>query len=252
MNLEKVVEKVVESFIDKRWPFTALDISNGVKKEDGAEAVRHRDVAPVVRNIFMAGLMTNSYEQDLIDVTLPNGDKRNAYLYHHWSTDCDNYTNRTQQAVAPKVANTTKVSDKLGGATITNVMAQKANVTAKDVKVTVQKDKAVAPVQATIPAPKVKRAQKDDHRLEVPVAWVGDMWNNGDTIYAIKATNGDLVLRHADDVQTNDDVVGTMIVNSDGRLRVTKKVLDKVFTSSSSGNELSVYKAQSFIIVTED
>lgn len=241
MSLKDKVETIIKDFLDKRWPFTSLDISNNIKREDDTGTIRHTDVSPIVRQLFVTGLMTqNGYEQTLIDVTLINGEKKKAYLYHHWSTDPDDYTNRTQEAIIPKAM---RKNDKLGGADIVNVMTQKINTIPA----------VLPPIQPTTNIDNtITRIQKDDHRLEIPIAWVGNMyWSYGDTIFAV-SQNQKLILKHSDNILINDNIIGTMIVNNDNRLRVTKKVLDKIFTTSGSGNELTISKDKDIIIIEEN
>ena len=253
MNLQDETKKVIANFISKGWPFTSLDISNIIKKEDDGGTVRHRDVAPVVRQLFATGLIIqNGYEQELIDVTLPSGDKRKAYLYHHWSTDTSAYTNRCQEPIVPKSLR--KKDDDVTSGDI-RILKSAINMAKSDplgsvmTKVT---PVTVVPIVAPNPLSddQLRRAQKYDHRLEVPASWVGQVGLTG-TIYAIKESSK-LTLKNASDVDASDDVVGTMVVNNDGRLRVTKRVLDRVFTSSASGNELIVSKDQDTIVVEED
>lgn len=246
MNLQKVTKEIIENFIDKKWSFTSLDISNAVKRENDLGKIRHKDIAPIVRSIYaMGSMIQEGYEQELIPVILPNGDQRQAYLYHHWSVDTSVYTNRTQKPIVPKSLRSDDTDDsKLGGATMANVMAYKA----KPAPVV-----ALRPVSAPVVVPTVllvKRAQKRDHRLEIPASWVGDVGLSG-RVYAIK-TLSKLVIKNSNNVASDDNVVGTMLVNNDGRLRVTKKVLDRVFTSSRSGNELYVSKDSDTIVVEED
>jgi hypothetical protein len=239
MSVQNKVEEIIEDFVAKGWPFTALDVSNAVKS-DISDPVRHRDIAPIVRSLYAAGsLFQHGYERELIDVTLSDGNKRQAYLYHHWSVDTNAYTNRCQEPIVPASFKTDDSSPDAGQLNIGNVV-----VTSKAV-----------PTPSSVTATPVvqnqlKRSQKNDHRLEVPASWVGEVGLSG-TVYAVR-DNPKLVLKNANDVDANDDIVGMMWVNADGRLRVTKKVLDRMFTSSASGNELLVSKNQDSIVVEED
>jgi len=237
MDIQAKTKEVIENFISKGWPFTSLDVSNAVKNSID-RAVRHRDVAPVVRQLFAAGIIIqNGYERELISVTLSNGDQKQAFLYHHWSTSANAYTDRCQEPVVPKL-----VVDESDD----NVMLDDTDA------IDVAKSDLQGAAVISQASDEVKRAQKSDHRLEVPASWVNDMdWDIGEGIYAIKDNNS-LVLKHVDDVISNDDVVGTMVISNDCRLRITKKVLDRVFQSSSAGNELMVSKNAKTITVDED
>lgn len=97
--LRAVTERVVDSFTEMGVLFTALDVSNHVKKT--LPAVRHREISPVVRELFSNGTM-GDYEQTLIDVDA-RGKTVQAFLYHLDDDDPDFYgeSMRKQQANAP-------------------------------------------------------------------------------------------------------------------------------------------------------
>ena len=76
------IEKVIKEFIDDRKAFTALDVTNEVKKM--VANVRHRDLKDQVHDgmshIIAQGTM--NYSSSLIDVTLADGSTVKSTLYH--------------------------------------------------------------------------------------------------------------------------------------------------------------------------
>jgi hypothetical protein len=100
-DIENVTRRVTDRFTCEGFLFTALDISNHVKQS--LPGVRHREVAPIVRDLFEDGVMGESYVQTLIDVQLPNGQTSQAFLYHLDDDDPADYagTQRQQRAIPP-------------------------------------------------------------------------------------------------------------------------------------------------------
>jgi hypothetical protein len=100
-DVENVTRRVMDRFACEGFLFTALDVSNQVKQS--LPGVRHREVAPIVRDLFEDGVLGASYLQTLIDVQLPNGQSTEAFLYHLEDDDPDDYagTQRQQRAIAP-------------------------------------------------------------------------------------------------------------------------------------------------------
>lgn len=77
--LRAVTQRVMDSFTAQGALFTALDVSNAVKGT--LPDIRHRDVAPIVRDLYERGAM-GDYLQDLIDVLADGHKPVQAYLYH--------------------------------------------------------------------------------------------------------------------------------------------------------------------------
>lgn len=100
-DIENVTRRVMDRFAYEGFLFTALDVSNQVKQS--LPGVRHREVAPIVRDLFEDGVMGESYLQTLINVQLPNGQSTEAFLYHLEGDDPDDYagTQRQQRAIPP-------------------------------------------------------------------------------------------------------------------------------------------------------
>jgi len=100
-DVENVTRRVMDRFAADGFLFTALDVSNQVKQS--LPGVRHREVAPIVRDLFEDGVMGDSYVQTLIDVNLPGGQTTQALLYHLDDDDPDDYagTQRQQRAIPP-------------------------------------------------------------------------------------------------------------------------------------------------------
>lgn len=77
--LRGVTQRVVDLYTREGFLFTALDVSNSVKQT--LPSIRHREVAPLVRDMFDSGTMGDAYLQTLIDV---KADRKTvqAFLYH--------------------------------------------------------------------------------------------------------------------------------------------------------------------------
>src|SRR5262249_33903333 len=58
-DVENVTRRVMDRFGCEGFLFTALDVSNQVKQS--LPGVRHREVAPIVRDLFDDGVMGESY-----------------------------------------------------------------------------------------------------------------------------------------------------------------------------------------------
>lgn len=100
-DVENVTRRVMDRFSCEGFLFTALDVSNQVKQS--LPGVRHREVAPIVRDLFEDGVLGETYMQTLIDVLIPGGQSTQAFLYHLEDDDPDDYagTQRQQRAIAP-------------------------------------------------------------------------------------------------------------------------------------------------------
>jgi hypothetical protein len=79
-SLNDVVLSVVKDFISNDMLFTALDVSNEVKKT--MPFARHREVRDVVRSVFLSDIEPESYAKSTIQVTLPDSSTVDAILYH--------------------------------------------------------------------------------------------------------------------------------------------------------------------------
>lgn len=91
---------VMERLVEQGFMFTALDVSNEVKIE--LDGVRHREISPIVRELFDDGALGDDYTRTTIDV-LAGGKTVQAFLYHHEDDDPDDYDGdlREQKAKPP-------------------------------------------------------------------------------------------------------------------------------------------------------
>jgi hypothetical protein len=85
-NLEMLVGSVVDVFVSRNELFTALDVSNEVKK--ASPMARHREVRDIVRAVYSTGSMED-YARTPIEVVLEDGSKTEALLYHPLSASWD-------------------------------------------------------------------------------------------------------------------------------------------------------------------
>lgn len=78
-QVRAVTEQVIDEFTAGGMMFTALDVSNVVKRS--LPDVRHREIAPLVRALFERRAM-GAYVRSNIDVVAEGGAKVQALLYH--------------------------------------------------------------------------------------------------------------------------------------------------------------------------
>lgn len=105
--LEDLVLDTIQNFMDNNVLFTALDVSNEVKKN--MPLSRHREIRDIVRQQFSSYMEPRGYGRTPITVTLTDGSSADALLYHDLSEswDLDNkysVQQRSQTAVRPTVA----------------------------------------------------------------------------------------------------------------------------------------------------
>ena len=104
-NLETEVRSVIRGFIDQGELFTGLDVSNKVKL--AIPFARHSDVSELVRKLFATEIESSGYGRSPIDVTLTDGSKRTAMLYHSladtWDLDTKYDTQKRSQTTLKPV-----------------------------------------------------------------------------------------------------------------------------------------------------
>ncbi len=105
-DLEDAVRATIQDFIRRDVLFTALDVSNEVKKSLPLE--RHRNVRDKVRELFTSDIESANWARTPITVTLTDGTRADALLYHplaeSWNLD-NKYSaqQRSQTALRPTV-----------------------------------------------------------------------------------------------------------------------------------------------------
>lgn len=89
-TLQEFVEETVKDFVSSQTLFTALDVSNKVKET--MPFSRHREIRDCVRELFSSEIEPKGYARATIEVTLLDGSKASALLYHPLvdSWDLDN------------------------------------------------------------------------------------------------------------------------------------------------------------------
>jgi len=100
-TMEDTVRSIVKDFINNEILFTALDISNAVKKV--IPEAKHRNVREVVRNMFITEIEPKNWARSPISVTLADGSTTEALLYHPLSDswDLDNiYDTQYRKAIS--------------------------------------------------------------------------------------------------------------------------------------------------------
>ena len=85
-QLEDVVLDTVHDFMAEDKLFTALDVSNQVKKL--MPQARHKEVRNIIRSTFATDIEPCGWARTPIKVTLVDGTQANALLYH---PTCDSF-----------------------------------------------------------------------------------------------------------------------------------------------------------------
>jgi hypothetical protein len=110
--LRGVTQRVVDLYTREGFLFTALDVSNSVKQT--LPSVRHREVAPIVRDLFANGTMGDAYAQTLIDVVADRKTVQ-AFLYHMKGADIavEYAEDKRRQLAIPPVSASLDENDEL-------------------------------------------------------------------------------------------------------------------------------------------
>lgn len=116
-ELAAVTARVLDTFTSSGMLFTALDVSNAVKGT--LTDIRHREVAPLVREAFDRGSM-GPYKQTLIDVMAEGRKAVQAFLYHLPKHPTSNYDDsmRSQLAIPPVAAGAADDDETITDATL--------------------------------------------------------------------------------------------------------------------------------------
>lgn len=108
ITIEDRIEKAIDNLISQDKMFTLLDISQAVKK-DGGEWMSHTVMKPIIEHVLGSSFVTvGHYTESLIQVDTPVGYTQ-ARLFHPYSSDPAQYSNRAQVASPPKQLKQTKV-----------------------------------------------------------------------------------------------------------------------------------------------
>lgn len=236
MNLDDKVKDVVESFCNDLESFTSLDVSNCVKQE-GFSATRHRDIAQVVRYLYVDGAMhQHGYTRSLIQVQISSGMMRDAYLYHHDTVSPNDYDRRAQVAIPPASGDDDQDDTPVAATTTTRVVNSSQPAAQDD-----NDDLSTEQV----------RCNKTDGRLEVPVEWVRELdWAEGTAVYVVHEQDT-LVAGLHDDVEDGDNVVATAHI-SHGRLRIPKTAFAAADFAHLQNNEHRMELHDNCVIIYDE
>ena len=95
-----LVAEVVEAKLKAKEAFTALDISNTLKGRN--YAIRHREVAPLVRAIHDSGAMGDyDFVREQIPVIAEGGKTTQTFLYRHRDSTVSDYQGQAQATLPP-------------------------------------------------------------------------------------------------------------------------------------------------------
>lgn len=210
-NTEQKIKDVVNTFVQKGYMFTAYDVTKFLRK--GGERIRHHDVQEIVASMY-ANTEMGQYIRETKDVGAPVA----PFVYYHPYSDLNNYdqnwvdTNPNQDGM--------KNDDGHG-----NVQPQNSQ----------NAQSAQAPANAPIPAPANILVPPDGHaitkegRLNIPADMVLEIADPHTALYVVKG-NDKIVLKSLP--VAHEDIIGDVLVNLDGRVRICKSVLCKI----SQGN----------------
>lgn len=108
-SLEDVVSVVIDNFMQQSALFTALDVTNEVKKT--MPFARHTEIRDIVRELYNTTIQNGDYTRTNITVTLMNGRTRDAFLYHplsdSWDLDTKYDAQKRTQVAATSMASIT-------------------------------------------------------------------------------------------------------------------------------------------------
>lgn len=218
-DLVRVVRGVVEELCDDLKSFTAIDVSNAVKR--AGHAYRHREIAPIVREMYADDEMDSfGYTRELITVSLPGGRQAKAWLYHHQTSDPAEYDTRAQVALPPKPQAAAPAAPPPPPVTVSTTPSTPQVAVTGTTKAPGRSSRMLNTASAS-------RVQKLDGRLEVPRSWIKKLgWTEGDRIDAVQDGNA-VVLKPYADVAAGEEVVYRFTVDRWNRIRVTNRALSK-------------------------
>ena len=159
---------VLERLVNQGFMFTALDVSNEVKSE--LDGVRHREISPIVRELYDDGALGDDYTRTLIDV-LAGGKTVQAYLYHHEDDDPEDYDGdlREQKARPPSARRgSSSASSPTAAPAPKPTVAASPNLDVTELSLTRQRDGSIE-----IPSGFLERAGIYDDTVHLDAAGIG-------------------------------------------------------------------------------
>lgn len=240
--MQDKIREIINNFCDDLSSFTSLDVSNAVK-QGGFPDSRHRDVAPVVRQIFADGELDDfDYTRTLIDVELLSGLKTKTNLYHHVSISTDSYLDRKQVAITPKKLDSAP-APKCWPILPPPPPPAPAIFNFNPGDDPEQNDSDDQDIDSN----EIECYCKSDGRLEIPVEWIRDTWNSGFEVKFI--LEDDMIVVFVGDLDKGEVLLGKMTISSDMRVRIPKTVFMKAgFDYSAKSPHLIRCGAECFII----
>lgn len=244
-DLVRAVRGVVEELCDDLTSFTAVDVSNAVKR--AGHARRHREIAPIVREMYSDGEMEGfGYTRELITVSLPGGRSAQAWLYHHQTSDPADYDTRAQVALPPAAATQPQQTQKPLPAPPPPPPTPQVLVTPPSAPPVPQGTVVTGTTKASSRGSRMlntataSRTQKLDGRLEIPRGWIRKLgWTEGDEVKAVQQ-GGAILLKPASNVLSHEEVVYTFVVDRWNRIRVTNRALTKVGLNTGGSHTVTL------------
>ncbi|MFA5048312.1 MAG: hypothetical protein WC516_04815 [Patescibacteria group bacterium] len=242
--MQNKVFNIVKTFCNDLVSFTSLDVSNTVKQEGFSDA-RHRDIAPIVRQMFADSVLDDfGYMRTLIDVELLSELKTKTNLYHHVSVSPDSYFNRKQIAIPPKK------SDGVPAPTTCHPILPPPPIVPIQTPIFTFNDS--QHVLNTIAdnsdmgfdKNELECYCKSDGRLEIPIGWVRDFDFRPGDVVGMALKNNKICLSLDTDDEDWSVAIGSTTVTPDNRLRVTKTAFMKAGFDYSPNSKHLVRKVE--------
>lgn len=207
-----VTRAVLEDFVEQGFMFTALDVSNEVKAR--LDNVRHREISPLVRELFDKGALGGAYTRTLIDV-LAGGHTVQAYLYYDEDDDPEDYDGslREQKARPPTQRDSSPPP----------LASPRPDLDADRLMLSRERDGSVE-----IPAGYLRRAGINSHTVHLDVAGFGSELvlvppdPNKDPIAVLDVD--DVVIIPADRLSAYDGTTPLIVRRASGKLEIDGKL----------------------------
>jgi len=234
MNTETKTHEIIDGLCGDMESFTSLDVSNQAK-QDGL-VTRHREVAHLVRTAYANGKMDNhGYIRTTINVTLKNGKSVPAFLYHHLTTDPNEYDNgkRSQKALPPPKADGGPQSKPAPAAAPAAPAPAPTAAPVQQLFITSSSSTPSTRV-LNVASRTCTRIQKGDGRLEIPGVWISRLgWTEGTKVRAVREANG-IRLDKADQF-VDAATIRLFTVDRWGRIRLTTKAMEAAGINFGTG-----------------
>jgi hypothetical protein len=219
-------EKIVEEFTQNGDMFSAFDVTRSLRNAFTNENIRHSDVKAKVNQIFTNDDM-GIYHREQVDI----GTRVNPFIYHLPHEDAEDYNPRwldSQLGIASPVTATPVI------ATIQTPSTNSSTITPQQVQQSMQAvSQADRVLSLTTGFSKLKTTQEG--RLNLPASILKNF--SGKVYVSLSTVRKDNqnvdALTISDQNVAPNALIRTYNVNSDGRLRISARYLNKAGKSDN-------------------